>query len=97
LRLAKPGGTFFGKPIPAAVIAAIFFLPVLYGLTDYAENIAGLLLYPPAEPSDGTVTLLSGLLPLLVRLKFATLAITLILLGRFALLRRHTSDDRNSP
>lgn len=93
LRLARPGGTFFGRPIPAAAIAVIFFLPFLYMLTDYAENIAGLMLYPPATPSDATVALFSTALPIIVRLKFASLVITIILLARFAILRYLSADD----
>jgi len=87
LRLVGPGGTFFGRPIQPPMIALIFCLPIVYGAMDYAENIAGLLLYPPATPSDGTVTLLSGLLPIIVRLKFLSLIITIILLARFAIFR----------
>jgi hypothetical protein len=65
----------------------LFFLPVLYGAADYAENIAGLLLFPPASPSDSTIATLTHLLPILVRLKFAALAISVILVIRFAVLR----------
>ncbi|NTI60597.1 hypothetical protein G6L85_03655 [Agrobacterium rhizogenes] len=87
LRLVGPRGTFFGRSIPSAAITAIFCLPIVYGVVDYAENIAGLLLYPPATPSDGTVALLSGLLPIIVRLKFLSLVITIILLARFSIFR----------
>ncbi|MBB5571550.1 MULTISPECIES: hypothetical protein [Rhizobium] len=96
LRLVGPGGTFFKRPISPAVIALIFCLPVFYGVMDYAENIAGLLLYPPAAPSDATVTLLAGLLPIVVRLKFLSLVITIILLARFAILR-YLSADGSKP
>jgi hypothetical protein len=96
LRLVGPGGTFFGRPIPPAVVALIFFLPIFYGVMDYSENIAGLLLFPPAAPSDGTVTLLSGLLPVIVRLKFLSLVVTIILLARFAILR-YLSPDGSKP
>ena len=87
LRLVGPRGTFFGRSIPSVAVAAIFSLPIVYGVMDYAENIAGLMLYAPATPSDGTVTLLSGLLPIIVRLKFLSLVITIILLARFAIFR----------
>ena len=96
LRLVGPGGSFFGRPIPPAVVALIFLLPIFYGVMDYAENIAGLLLFPPAAPSDGTVTLLSGLLPVIVRLKFLSLVVTIILLARFAILR-YLSPDGSKP
>jgi hypothetical protein len=87
LRLVGPGGTFFGRSIPSAAVIAIFALPVFYGAMDYAENIAGLLLYAPAAPSDGTVMLISSLLPTIVRLKFLSLVITIILLARFSIFR----------
>ncbi|MGY5806789.1 hypothetical protein ACXHXG_03675 [Rhizobium sp. LEGMi198b] len=96
LRLVRPSGIFFGRPIPPGAVSLIFSLPVFYGVMDYAENIAGLLLYPPATPSDGTVTLLSGLLPVVVRLKFLTLVVTIILLARFAILR-YLSADGSKP
>ncbi|MDL2407543.1 hypothetical protein PY650_18085 [Rhizobium calliandrae] len=96
LRLVKPGGTFFGRPILPAVVALIFLLPIFYGVLNYAETIAGLLLYPPATPSDGTVTLLAGLLPVIVRLKFLSLVVTIILLARFAILR-YLSPDGSKP
>ncbi|MBB4568627.1 hypothetical protein [Rhizobium leucaenae] len=96
LRLVGPAGIFFGRPIPPAGIALIFCLPVFYGVMDYAENIAGLLLYPPAAPSDATVTLLAGLLPVIVRLKFLSLVITIILLAHFAILR-YLSPDGSKP
>jgi hypothetical protein len=96
LRLARPGGTFFGRTIPPAAVMAVFFLPAIYVLADYAENIAGLLLYPPAAPTDATVALLAGLLPVIVRLKFLSLAIIIILLARFAILR-YLSADGSKP
>jgi hypothetical protein len=92
LRIARPGGSFFGRALPAIVIAALFFLPVLYAAADYAENVASLTLFPPATPSDGTVAFFVWLLPLLTRLKFAMLAIILILLARFTLLRSRSPD-----
>ncbi|MFT4180588.1 MAG: hypothetical protein QM636_01590 [Rhizobium sp.] len=96
LRLVGPGDRFFGRPIGPATVAVIFCLPVFYGVMDYAENIAGLLLYPPATPSDATVATLSGLLPIIVRLKFLSLVITIILLARFAILRYLSPDGSPS-
>ncbi|WP_267552865.1 hypothetical protein [Rhizobium rhizogenes] len=96
LRLIGPGGFFFGRPIPPGATIFIFCLPILYGIVDYAENIAGLMLYPPAMPSDATVTLLSSALPIIVRLKFLTLIVIVILLARFAIFR-YLSRDGSSP
>ena len=96
MRLIGPGGFFFGRPIPPGATTVIFCLPVFYGVVDYAENIAGLMLYPPAMPSDSTVTLLSSVLPIIVRLKFLTLVVTVILLARFAIFR-YLSPDGSRP
>lgn len=96
LRLIGPGGFFFGRPMPPGAATVIFCLPVFYAVVDYAENIAGLMLYPPAMPSDSTVTLLSSVLPIIVRLKFLTLVVTVILLARFAIFR-YLSRDGSRP
>jgi hypothetical protein len=93
LRWTEPGGVFFGRAIPPAVIAAIFFLPVLYALADYGETILGMLLFPPAEPSQKIVAVAAGILPILVRLKFVALAISVILLIRFAALGHRSAPD----
>jgi hypothetical protein len=90
LKRSQPGGAFFGRAIPPAVIAALFFLPILYGLADYGETILGMLLFPPTAPSQRTTAFALNALPILVRLKFVALVITIILLIRFAVLnRRH--------
>ena len=96
MRLAGPGGFFFGRAMPPGATTVIFCLPVFYGIVDYAENIAGLMLYPPAMPSDSTVTLLSSALPIIVRLKFLTLVVIVILLARFAIFR-YLSRDGSRP
>jgi len=87
LRFVGVGGSVFGRPVPAIALAAIFFLPVLYVVVDYAEDIGVLMLFPPALPSDAMVSMLASVLPFLVRLKFAALAITVILLVRSLILR----------
>ncbi|NLS17999.1 hypothetical protein HGP16_15660 [Rhizobium sp. P40RR-XXII] len=92
MRLIGPGGFFFGRPIPPGATAVIFCLPIFYTVVDYAENIAGLMLYPPATPSDSTVALLASVLPVIVRLKFLTLVVTVILLARFAIFRYLSRD-----
>jgi hypothetical protein len=86
LKRARPGGAFFGRAIPSAVIAALFFLPIFYGLAAYGETILSMLIFSPAAPSDQTVAWVSGALPLLARLKLVALAVTVILLIRFAAL-----------
>jgi hypothetical protein len=96
VRLIGPGGFFFGRPIPPGATTIIFCLPIFYTLVDYAENIAGLMLYPPAAPSDAMISLLANLLPIIVRLKFLTLVVTVILLARFAIFR-YLSPDGSRP
>jgi hypothetical protein len=86
LRRTQPGGAFFGRVIPPAVIAALFFLPILYGLADYSETILGMLLFPSATPSDQLTAFATMALPILVRLKFVALVVTVILVIRFAAL-----------
>ena len=93
LKQSQPGGVFFGRAIPAAVIAALFFLPVLYGLADYGETIIGMLVFSPATPTDRTIAFAANALPILVRLKFVALVVTIILLVRFAVLRRRHGQD----
>ncbi|MFJ6322850.1 MULTISPECIES: hypothetical protein [unclassified Rhizobium] len=96
LQLIGPTGFFFGRAIPPGARVFIFCLPIVYAVVDYAENIAGLMLYPPAAPSDATVALLSSALPIIVRLKFLTLVVTVILLARFAIFR-YLSRDGSRP
>jgi len=93
MKRARPGGVFFGRAIPAAVIAALFFLPILYGLADCGETLLGALLFPPATPSDQATTMAANILPILVRLKFVVLVVTLILLIRFAALSHRSEQD----
>lgn len=93
LKRAQPGGAVFGRAIPAAVIAALFFLPILYGLADRGETIIGMLIFPPASASDRTVALAANILPILVRLKFVALVVTIILLIRFAALSHRPAQD----
>lgn len=80
-------GEAFGRPIPRIAALSLLAVPFLYALADYAENVAGLMLFPPASPSDALLAALSSLLPVLARLKFAALAIAIILLVRAAILR----------
>lgn len=97
MRRAEPGGFFFGRAIPPGAVAVVSALPIFYGIVDYAENIAGLMLFPPADPAAGTISLLSVALPILVRLKFALLVIIVIMLARFVAYRHLSRDDTHEP
>jgi hypothetical protein len=86
LKRARPGGAFFGRTIPPAAIAALFLLPIVYGLAALGEVASALLLFPPATPSASTAAFITGLLPVVARVKLVALAVTVILLVRFAAL-----------
>jgi hypothetical protein len=86
LKRAQPGGSFFGRRIPPAAIAALFVLPAVYGLAALAEVGSALLLFPPATPSTSTTAFIIELLPVVARIKLVALAVTVILLIRFAAL-----------
>ena len=93
LKWVKPGGIFFGRPIPPAGVMAMFCLPILYGLAGCGETVLGMLIFPPAMPSERTITLAADVMPVLAKLKFLTLAVTAILLLRFVLLSRRPEQD----
>ena len=93
MKRAKPGGIFFGRPIPPAGVAAMFCLPVLYGLSGCGEIVLGMLIFPPAMPAEHTLALAADVMPILAKLKFLTFAVASILLIRFALLSRRPQPD----
>lgn len=89
----KPGGIFFGRPIPPAGVTLLFCLPVLYGLVGSGETILALLIFPSATPSEQSVAFAAAVMPVLGRLKFLTLVVAVILLIRFAVLSRQPEPD----
>ncbi|TCL75768.1 hypothetical protein [Rhizobium sp. BK251] len=78
-----------GRSVHPVLGRITYVLPLIYGLADYAENIAGLLAFGES-PSSGIA---AALLPWLTRLKFASLAICLILIVRFLMVRTLPRSD----
>lgn len=81
-----PGTQVFHKPMSGWRLIAALAMPLLYAVSDYAENIVSLMLFDPSAPAD-KVQHLSGWLPLATRLKGMFFFITLILALRFVLFR----------
>ncbi|MDR9808440.1 hypothetical protein [Rhizobium hidalgonense] len=78
-----PVGSWFGRSAHPLVAKAIYLLPFIYGIADYAENISSLIAF-----GDGASThLATHLLPWMTRLKFASLAICVIVIARLAIAR----------
>jgi lipoprotein signal peptidase len=65
------------------LVGAFYALPFVYAIADYAENILTTNVF-----SDGVAwSFAAGLLPWASSLKFATFAISLIVIIRFAIFR----------
>ncbi len=79
----RPGGSYFNRPISPSLIALVYALPVIYGLADYGENVASLIAFGGSDWADRA----AQLLPWMTKLKFASLAICLVVIARFALVR----------
>lgn len=78
-----PIDAWFGRKVHPLVGALAFALPILYGASDYAENIASLIAFAD-KPSTAFA---AQVLPWTTRLKFASLAVSLILIARIFILR----------
>jgi len=79
----RPSGSYFARPLSPAVIRLVYALPIIYGLADYGENISSLIAFGDSDWADKA----AQLLPWMTRLKFASLAICLIVIVRFAIVR----------
>ena len=82
-------GRYFGKPVHPALVKAVLALPLIYAFSDYAENISSLIAFGGSPSSTTAVTIL----PWLTKLKFASLAVTVIAIIRFALIRFGPKDE----
>ncbi|ANL45562.1 hypothetical protein AMC87_CH00834 [Rhizobium phaseoli] len=82
LRLG-PLSAWFGRSLPPLVGKAIYLLPFVYGVADYGENISSLVAFGDSP----SASLAAQLLPWMTRLKFASLAISFIVLVRLAVAR----------
>jgi hypothetical protein len=86
----QPGGVYFGRPMHPILIGLCYALPFVYGTADYAENILTTDVF-----GDGVAwSFAAALLPWASRLKFAALAISLIVIVRFAISRQMLPGDR---
>lgn len=79
-----PAETWFGRPVSGFLGRAIYVLPFIYGFADYAENLFSLAAFGDNGTAGGFAV---QILPWMTRLKFASLAISVILILRSALLR----------
>lgn len=77
----RPSGSYFNRPIRPSLIRLVYALPLIYGFADYGENISSLVAFGGGAWADQA----AQLLPWMTRLKFASLAICLIVIARFAL------------
>jgi hypothetical protein len=82
-------GRYFGKPVHPALVKAVLALPLIYAFSDYAENVSSLIAFGGSPSSTTAVTIL----PWLTKLKFASLAVTVIAIIRFALIRFGPKDE----
>lgn len=87
------GATVFHKPLAGFRFWIVVLTPVAYALFDYAENIAGLMLFPPAVPQAGHAAFLGDILPFLTRAKGMLFFVTLILVLRFTFFRERPAAD----
>lgn len=79
----RPGGAYFGRPLSPASIRVFYALPILYALSDYAENAVSYLAFTSAQAP----MTLAEILPWLTRLKLLLVTLSLITELRFLLLR----------
>ncbi|MBC7313401.1 MAG: hypothetical protein H5U11_12980 [Rhizobium sp.] len=85
LRGFAPGAVLYGRRLDVRHARLLCFLPLLYGLVDYAENIGFLTYFPPAMPGEWAALNLPDILPWLSRVKFALLAVSILLVLRLVL------------
>lgn len=83
MRRVAPGAELYGRPAER-LLPILTAFPLIYGVADYVENILNLMLFPPAMPAPGSVSLLAEAISWLTRLKFAALVISGILVLRLA-------------
>lgn len=79
----RPGGSYFNRPIRPFFAKLIYALPFIYGLADYGENVSSLIAFGDSAWADQA----AQLLPWMTRLKFSSLAICLVVIIRFAVVR----------
>lgn len=88
LRGFAPGALLYGRRLEVRHAWRLCLLPLSYGLVDYAENIGFLTYFPPANPGEWAALNLPGILPWISRVKFALLAVSILLVLRLVLFGR---------
>ncbi|MDQ0559635.1 hypothetical protein QO004_001413 [Rhizobium mesoamericanum] len=78
----RPGGSYSARPLDPFLVKLVYAVPFIYGFADYGENISSLVAFGGGVRADQA----AQLLPWLTRLKFASLAICLIVIARFAII-----------
>jgi hypothetical protein len=87
----RPSGVYFGRPLHPLLIGALYALPFVYGIADCAEN----MLTTNVFGDNVAWSFAAKLLPWASSLKFAALAITLIVIVRFAIIGAMPPGDRD--
>ncbi|NLS02481.1 hypothetical protein HGP14_03735 [Rhizobium sp. P32RR-XVIII] len=85
----QPDRSYSGKPMHPVLSKAIYALPLIYGIADYAENISSLI----AFGDSGSAASAAALLPWMTKLKFAALAVSAIIIFRSLLIRPGPGSD----
>lgn len=86
IRRLAPGAVVYGRPAESLLPVAMVF-PILYGLSDYAENVISLMLFPPATPTPATAALLADALTWATRMKFLGATIAGVIVARLLIAR----------
>ncbi|KQV32268.1 hypothetical protein ASC97_01335 [Rhizobium sp. Root1203] len=89
----QPGGVYFGRPMHPLLIGAFYAVPFVYAVADYAENMLTTNVF-----GDGVAwSFAAAALPWASSLKFTALAISLIVIIRFAIVRLMPPGDQGAP
>ncbi len=86
IRRLVPGAIVYGRQA-STLLPIMMVFPILYGFSDYAENVLSLLLFPPAVPTPATAALLADALSWATRLKFLAVSISGVVVARLLIAR----------
>lgn len=86
IRRLTPGAIVYRRAAET-LLPAFLVLPILYGLSDYVENAASLMLFPPASPAPGTLGTLADILFWATRIKYLAATIAGLVVLRLILAR----------
>lgn len=86
IRRLVPGTIVYGRAAESLLPLMLVF-PILYGFSDYAENIVSLMLFPPATPTPAYAALLADALTWATRMKFLAITIAGVIVARLLIAR----------